>query len=332
MIDGFLGIDVSKEKLDVRLLGVSNSYEAVFKNEVLSYEKLKRWVQKRVKGLVHACLESTGCYSFGPAVSLLEWCEVVSVENPRRIKNFGIALGVITKTDKVDARTIAEYCKRMTPKAWHLASPESRELLLLVRRLSDLDTMRSMESNRLEDKHLPGSVKESIKLCLESLRSHREGVWNAIKANLAPRTKLKAQIRTLALLPGMGELTAVRYMAFFGGPENYERAEAVPAYCGLYPVLNQSGKFKGRSSMSHCGDPLVRGAFHMPALTASRCDPQMKEFRDRLQARGLNPMAAICACKRKLLMRCYGVLNALEQGRELTGLNEKKRIKWDLTA
>jgi transposase len=331
MIDGYLGIDVSKEKLDVHLLAGGKSYGALFANKAESSVKLQRWVQTRVKGPVHACLESTGPYSYGPGVSLLDWCEVVSVENPRRIKNFGIALGVLTKTDKVDARIIAEYCKRMTPKPWRLMSAQARELLLLVRRLSDMETLVSMESNRLEDPHLPERVKGSILLSLEDLRGHRKRVRDLIKANLAPQDKLKEQIRTIALLPGMGEVSAVRYLAVFGGPENYDRAEAVPAYCGVYPVLNQSGKFKGRSTMSKCGEPLVRGMFHMGALAASRHDPLMKEFRQRLEARGLNPMAAIGACKRKLLMQCYGVLKALEEGREPTGINRDKRIKWDLT-
>jgi transposase len=327
----YLGIDVSKERLDASLLVEGKSISKAFKNAPCGHHLLMQWVRSRFKGPVHACMESTGCYSYGPAIFLLGECAVVSVENPRRIKNFGQAMGVLTKTDKVDARVIAEYAARMQPKPWRLSDPYAQHLLLLVRRISDLDTLASMEGNRLENLHLPGCIVNSIRSTLADLQRQRAAMWEQLAEHVRSSQKVTQQVRTLALMNGMGEWSAVRYLAYIGDPEHYESAEEVAAFCGVYPVLNQSGKMQRRSRMSRCGEPAIRGAFHMPAIVASRYDPSMKAFRERLTDRGLSKSAAIGACKRKLLMRCYGVLKALAEGREPTGLNPQKRIRWDLT-
>lgn len=328
---GHLGIDVSKLQLDARFLFRNRSWCRSFANTVAGHDQMKKWVRKNCDGPVHACMESTGCYSYGPAISLLDWCEVVSVENPRRIKNFALAMGVLTKTDKVDALVIAEYCKRMSPRPWRLTDPYAQHLLLLVRRISDLDTLANMEGNRLENPYLPACIVASIRASLATFAQQRKYVWGLLREHIQSNPKVKQQVRTLALMYGMAELSAVRYIAYIGDSSNYQSAEEVPAFCGIYPVLNQSGKSFKKTRMSKCGEPAVRGQFHMPAMVASRLDPTLKEFRARLEARSLTKSAAIGACKRKLLMKCYGVLKALEEGREPTGLNLNKKIRWDLT-
>lgn len=325
-----LGIDVSKARLDVRLLTETRSVSNSFVNNSLGFEQLKKWTRKHFDGPVHACMESTGSYSYGPATSLLQWCQVVSVVNPRRIKNFGQSLGSFNKTDKADARVIAEYCRRMTPRPWRLTDPYAQQLLLLVRRISDLDGLTNMERNRLENPYLPPCIMSSIQSTLECFGQQRLYTWGLLREHVQSSSKVKLQVRTLALLNGMAELSAVRYLAYVGDSSNYASSSEVCGFCGMYPVLNQSGQTSKRSRMSRCGEPALRGQFHMPAVTASIHDPSMAEFRKRLQDRGLSKAAAITACKSKLLRRCYGVLKALEEGREPTGLNYNKRVNWDL--
>lgn len=143
-MDVTVGIDVSKLTLDAAIL--KEGCISV-KNNPAGHAALLAKVQKLAPGAeVRFCMEATGCYYFGLALFLADSGLLVSVENPRRVKHFGIATGAVQKTDKADSKVIARYCRDLAPPAWKLSSPQIRELMLLDRRYNDVLGMRNQEA------------------------------------------------------------------------------------------------------------------------------------------------------------------------------------------
>src|SRR5262249_16838254 len=134
----FAGIDVSKDTLDCcLLLPGGRAKEAAFGNDPKGHAALRGWADKHAEGLaVHFCLEATGPYSEAIATHLADAGRLVSVVNPTRVKYAGLARGRGNKTDKADARLIADYAARERPPAWQPPSPEVRELQGLGRRVA----------------------------------------------------------------------------------------------------------------------------------------------------------------------------------------------------
>src|SRR3954471_12588693 len=133
----FAGIDVSKDTLDCcLLLPGGRAKEAPFANDRAGHAALVAWADRHAAGAaVHFCLEATGPYSEAIATHLAAAGRLVSVANPTRIKYAGLARGRGNKTDRADAKLIAEYAARENPPGWQPPSPEVRELQALVRRL-----------------------------------------------------------------------------------------------------------------------------------------------------------------------------------------------------
>ena len=145
-----LGIDVSKDKIDIMLISDQGQRHKVYTNDPSGYKQLQHWLVLQRAGQVHACLEATGQYGDGIAEYLYEQGHLVSVVNPARIKRYGESKLHRNKTDKADAALIAEFCMKEKPPYWKPLNPELKHLRALVRRLSDLQTNYQQESNRLK--------------------------------------------------------------------------------------------------------------------------------------------------------------------------------------
>jgi transposase len=152
-MDIVVGLDVSKDTLEVALLRVTAVLRATMDNTPEGHRKLLTWLAKHHRkiavGQVHACLEATGNYSDEVALRLHTAGYVVSVVNPARIKAFGDSRLSRTQTDAADAWLIAEFCRTQTPPAWSPPAPEVLTLRRLGRHLEDLQSMRQQEVNRL---------------------------------------------------------------------------------------------------------------------------------------------------------------------------------------
>src|SRR5579859_5436571 len=149
-MNGYVGIDVSKARLDVMLLRDKKRESQAFTNTPSGFGKLSQWLKRRLAvDEVAVCLEATGPYSEGVAEYLVVEGYRVSVVNPARIKKYGESQLQRNKTDKLDAALIADYCRRMQPDAWTPPSSEVRELQALVRHLADLTDSRQQVANRL---------------------------------------------------------------------------------------------------------------------------------------------------------------------------------------
>ncbi len=134
MAQSILGIDVSKDTLDVVLLQGENKAYASFNNHKAGFARLARWFVSRGAGQVHACLEATGQYGDSIAEYLYQSGQLVSVVNPARIKRYGDSKLHRNKTDKADAALIAEFCYKENPALWAPLPPSVKQLRQLVRR------------------------------------------------------------------------------------------------------------------------------------------------------------------------------------------------------
>jgi transposase len=162
-----LGIDIAKEKFDVALLINNQQKHKVFENNKKGFLDLKKWLDKYEAKNIHACMESTGIYGKALALNLYNQKHTVSIVNPVKIKSFGKSKLMRNKTDKVDAKMIAEFCVQMEPQAWEPKQAHIEELEALTKRLDDLIAMSVQEKNRLESS--PKSTSEFVELTIKHL-------------------------------------------------------------------------------------------------------------------------------------------------------------------
>ena len=199
----FVGIDVSKDTLDACIIlsgGIAK--EAHFANDTKGHVALAAWADRHAGGAsVHFCMEATGPYSEAPAAFLADAGRLVSVVNPTRVKYAGLMRGRGNKTDRADARLIAEYAARERPAAWQPPSPEVRELQALVRRTDDLVEMAAREKGRLASPALTRSVRRSVERTVRLLEKEAATLRAAADELVASSAALKSDRALLEISP-----------------------------------------------------------------------------------------------------------------------------------
>lgn len=309
MLQYCLGIDVSKDTLDVVLWDGSNSYTKVFMNSGVGFTHLLRWLISHQPGPVHVCLEATGQYGEGVAAYLYATGYEVSVVNPLRIKRYGDSKLHRNKTDKADAALIAEFCLKENPAPWEPLPPHIKHLRELVRRLDDLQTNFQQEKNRLKSGLTDQWVVDDLKRHLKELHEHIQSLKTIIQQFIADTPELDHQSELLTSIPGIGKLTAARLLAEIGDITNFEDAPQLAAYAGLNPKGFRSGSsVHKKTRISKEGRSFLRYILYMPAIVARKYNPIIQVFCARLAQRKLPEMAIVAAAMRKLLHLVFGVL------------------------
>lgn len=305
-----LGIDVAKTKLDVALrLPDGRVRSKVIDNSLDGFEALLAFLQKHDVGELHGCLEATGIYWEAVAEFLTDRGFIVSVVNPAQIKAFGRSRLVRTKTDKVDAKLIAEFCTSQHPEPWQPPSAAVRELRALVARRNALDAMRTQEKNRLLVAR--GPIREGIHAHLAYLEKAIAEIEASIRRRIDGDPDLKKQHALLDTIPGLGEKTIPVLLSYYGGVARFDRAKEAAAFAGLDPRQHESGSsVHGKPRLSKVGHALLRKALYMPAMVTITRTAWGRAFRDRLAAAGKPPMVIICAMMRKLICVVFGVLKS----------------------
>ena len=306
-----LGIDVAKAKLDCALRLTSGKFRhKVVDNTPAGFKALDDWLAKEWATALQVCMEATGIYWEAVAEHLAARPETtVSVVNPAQIKAFGASRMVRTKTDKVDAKLIAQFCAERTPEPWQAPTPAERTLRALVLRLDALQAMRTQESNRLEVAR--ESVAEGIAKHLTWLDDEIARLSKAIRDHIDNDPTLKDKHRLLDSIPGLGERTTAVLLAFLAEPARFENARQVAAFAGLDPRQHESGSsVRGKPRLSKVGHSFLRKALYMPAMVALYRTDWGKVFRERLASQGKPPMLIIGAMMRKLVQVSYGVLKS----------------------
>jgi len=310
VIDGILGIDVSKNTLDASLSSRNRVRARSVANSSDGWRDLLDWLTSEKIRRVHACMESTGRYSLGIACALYEAGHIVSIVNPAQIRDFARTKLGRNKTDGVDAAHIREYCELFKPKPW--APPSAAH-----RRLGELQTIRAgivaglTEWKNRKSSGMIDSVAQSLaNVTISHFTSQLRAVDEAIAQTIDNDSGLRRKRDLLLSINGVGETLAGVVMAELPGPDELRSSAEVVAYAGLNPRQHQSGTSIDRATrISKIGNAVLRAALYMPAMSAMRYNPAIVALVGRLKSRGrLKPKQILVAAMRKLLVLCFGVL------------------------
>ena len=308
----WVGIDVAKRKLDVAVLDEAGKVKSkVLANDPAGFAALRTWLVERGADAAstHVCLESTGVYSDGCATALADAGWKVSVVNPTLPKDFGKSELKRNKTDAIDAGLLARYCSKMEPPAWQPPPLEYRKLRSLVERRQALQDMHQQEANRLEAS-LEAAAQVSITEHLTWLESRIAELEKDIDDHIdGNKDTLGKDAELLASIPGLGRTTAAKVLGLLGDLRRFDSGKALAAFIGVTPRRHESGdSVRGRSTISRVGHASVRHALFMPTLVATRHNPRIKAFRDRLVAAGKPKKSAVLASMHKLVHLMYAVV------------------------
>lgn len=305
----YLGIDLSKKYFDVTLLNEpGEKSQAKFDNNRSGFGKLSKWLKEKGVVKLHACMEATNVYWEGVAQSLHDKGHQVSVVNPARIK--GHAMGQLrrSKTDKIDADVIADFCRTHKPRVWTPPTAEQRKLRNLVRQREDFIEIRTQEKNRLSDCQDLES-KQRLQRHITFLDTEIAQIEEQIKQHIAEHPTLAQPYRLLRSVKGLGPVASWTILAEMPDMAEYEDAAAAAADAGVTPSHHESGDTVHRKpKMSRIGKASIRGVLYLPALTAIRCNPLIQPFVARLEKKGKPMKVIIVAVMRKLIHLAYGVL------------------------
>jgi len=300
-----LGIDVSKKTLDVALIFEARTLCKQFKNSTDGFRSLADWLASLEIKQVHACLEATGIYGEAVALFLHECGHLVSVVNPLRIKGYAQSNMQRNKTDRLDARLIADFCQTQKPESWQPPSAEVKHLQSLVRRVEVLEEMLQAEENRLTN--AAPQIKSSIERIITLIKEEISELERQIKQHISQNSNLKEQSELLQTIPGIGARTANLLLSEIEF-ERYSSARSIAAQAGVTPRKRQSGTSLKQTSLSKLGNARLRKALYFPAIVARQHNEIVKEFAKRLKKNGKTPMQIVCAAMRKLLHIAFGVL------------------------
>lgn len=304
-----LGIDISKAKLDCALMLGSKFKNKVFPNNPGGFELLDQWIQLHAKAHVHVCMEATGIYWEAVAEHLADAGHCVSVINPALAKAHAKSLGLRSKTDAIDARMLADFCKEKRPAIWIAPSVQERRLRALVLRLQGLIEMQVQEKNRIESAR--ESVRESLEQHLDWLVGEIKRIEQQISQTLDDDPDLRSKRELLDSIPGLGERTISILLAYGLGQDRFDNARRFVAFAGLCPRLYQSGSSVcGKPRLSKVGHAQLRRAMYMPAMVTLYRTAWGKHYRERLAGNGKPAKLIIGAMMRKLMQVAFGVLRS----------------------
>lgn len=291
----FVGVDVSKYFLDIHINPTNESIR--IKNDFEHFGELLQYLgDYRVEQIV---CESSGGYE----QNFLHFMKIKNYKtwlvDPKRIKAFIFSEGVKVKTDKVDARMIAKFASKMNCKYNQNKYSCNEDLRELVKRKIEITNMISDEKKRLKGpttKIAKKMIEKHIAFMEKEIKFVDKKINGLIEKNKATKEKMEI----LKTVPGIGEVvssTLVAYLPELGKINNKQ----IAALVGVAPFNKESGNYIGISKISG-GRPAPRKAIYMAALTASRSNPNLKVFYDKLINKGKKPKVALVAVMRKMIV------------------------------
>ena len=288
-----VGIDVSKASLDV---GVHQTGAfCSLRNNPAGIRSLAAHLRRLKPQLV--LLEASGGYERKLLDALTSAGLPAALVNPRQLRDFARATGVLAKTDKIDALVLARFAATVRPKLRRLSDARERDLSALQARRRQLIEMLTAEKNRLE-KASPRVARE-MKGHIRDLERRVEALDKELQdlVRSCPDWRMKEQL--LRGVPGIGPVLASTLLADLPELGTLNRRQ-IAALVGVAPLNRDSGVLRGKRSVWG-GRAHVRAALFMNALVASRFNPVIKAFYQRLCATGKPKKVALVACMRKLL-------------------------------
>lgn len=310
----YLGVDVSKAKLDCLLLDSTTGKvkSKSIQNTNAGFKQLIEWLAEKKAPNAHVIMEPTGAYHEPAALALTDAGLTLSLVNPAQLRQFAQGLGVKNKTDKADSTVLARYGETLKPEAWQPPSKSARHLKALLARRDAVADDLQREQNRQEAIEFavsPDEVRQSIIQSISFLKAELKRLEETIKEHIDSDPDLRGKKALLETIPGVGERVSSNLTALFAA-KTFNSAEQLAAYLGLVPVHRESGtSVRGRPRLSKAGPAHLRKLLYLPAVVARQHNPHLKAFGDRLLAKGKTKMAVIGACMRKLAHLCFGVVH-----------------------
>ncbi len=295
----YVGIDVSKRGLEVAVYETQECRS--FGNDPDGCAALVAWLKDLQPALI--VLEATGGYERRAAKALREAGFRVAVVNPTRIRRFAEALGILAKTDRIDAQVIAHFASVVQPVPNGQQTSLEERLAACVERRRQLLDEQVAEKNRLYT--CPAFVRENIEEHLDWLQEHIQALEKEIHTCIQQKPEWQARAEWMDSVPGVGAVTASTMVAELPELGQLNR-QKIAALVGVAPFNKDSGPKRGKRRIFG-GRTGVRRTLYMAALSATRCNPVIRAFYEKLLKRGKLKKVALTACMRKLLV----ILNAM---------------------
>jgi transposase len=295
----FVGIDVAKDELVVAARPANESW--VVPNDDNGIEPLVQ----RLRGVRPALvvLEATGGYERAVVAALAAAAVPLVVANPRQIRDFARATGQLAKTDRIDADTLALFAERVRPEPRPLADEATRALDAVLTRRRQVLEMLNAERNRLT--HALPAIRRDLNQHIRWLERRLRDVDHDLDQMIQASPVWRAKENLLRSAPGVGPIVSRTLIGDLPELGTLNRKQ-IAALVGVAPMARDSGTLRGKR-LVYGGRAPVRAALYMAALVASRRNPAIRAFYQRLIAAGKPPKLALTACMRKLLT----ILNAM---------------------
>ena len=297
--EDYIGIDVSKDSLDVAVLGEKAMMQVP--NTKRGFTKLMKQMRELKPKLI--VVEATGGYEEALVLALYEAGLPVALVSPQRVRQYAKARGLLAKTDKLDAQNLAEYGKNIEPRLFVAKSEQGRRLSRLVARRKQLVEMQKAEKNRLRMAN--AEMKASLQTVIDCLEGEVERLDEEIARFMKAHEEFGEQEKLLCSAKSIGRVTAATLLADLPELGKLDRKQ-IAALVGVAPMNQDSGRKRGYRKTKG-GRPEVRSVLYMSALSAIRYNPVIKAQYDQLVKRGQEKKVAITACMRKMLT----ILNAM---------------------
>jgi len=291
-MDVFVGVDVSKDTLDVYRPD-TNEFSKIDNSETAVTE-LCQQLQKKKRSLM-VVMEATGGYETLLVNQLALHNLNAAVINPRRVRDFAKGIGMDAKTDPIDAKIISRYGEVVSPRPMAVKSEHEQKHGALVARRNQLLELINQENNRLKqcwDKDAEKSIRDVLKMLKKQLKSIDLQLARMLKAD----TKNQRTIEILESVKGVGPVMISTLIAELGRLNRAEVAKLV----GVAPINRDSGKKSGKRFIGG-GRGQVRRVLYMATIVAIRHNEKIKAFYQHLKSKGKESKVAIVACMRKFI-------------------------------
>ena len=295
----FVGIDVSKDRLDVHVRPSDEAFAVARDGEGLAGLLERLAVLKPHLVL----LEATGGFETVVVAALASAKQPVVVVNPAQIRAYARSLGQKAKTDPIDAAIIARFGETQKPEIRPIPNEDTLLLGDLVARRRQIIQMIVAEKHR--EKRANTTLKRSIAQLLKALQKALTAIDQEIDTTVRGSPAWREKEDLLVSVPGVGSIVARTLIAELPELGTLSRHK-IASLAGLAPYTQKSGKWCGKSFIAGGRGP-VRSALFLAALSASRFNPQLRALHQRLIAKGKAKKLALIAVARKLLT----VLNAI---------------------
>lgn len=291
----FVGIDVSKDRLDVHIRPSGDAFAVRHDGEGIA----ALIARLAVIGPELVVLEATGGLQTRVAASIAAADLPTAVVNPRQVRDFARATGRLAKTDALDAEAIAHFAEAVHPEPRRLSDEASLALQALVARRRQLVEMRVAEKNRRQQVN-EAKLRKRLDAHLDWLAEAIAEIDRDIDEHIKGSPLWRAREDLLTSVPGIGDTVARALIADLPELGSLTRRR-IAALVGVAPFNRDSGTMRGRRSIAG-GRHNVRTVLFMATLTAIRCNPAIRAAYRRLVAAGKPKMTALVACMRKLLV------------------------------